>query len=98
MISDWLVVKLFGELVVDLLNVGIIGMFDLFSCDWCLVLLDMVGLCVDMLLLVKEIGILLGVVIEVVVQQSGLCVGMLVVMGGGDVQFGCLGFGVVYVG
>lgn len=62
MISDWLVYMFSGELVVDFFNVGIMGFFDLIICNWKLVLLDMVGLCVDIFFFVKEIGILLGVV------------------------------------
>lgn len=62
MISDWLVYMFSGELAVDFFNVGITGFFDLIIRDWKFVLLDMVGLRVDIFFFVKEIGILLGVV------------------------------------
>ncbi|MFP4880427.1 FGGY family carbohydrate kinase [Klebsiella pneumoniae] len=42
---------------------------------------------------VKETGTLLGAVTEAAAQQSGLRAGTPVVMGGGDVQLGCLGLG-----
>jgi autoinducer 2 (AI-2) kinase len=68
-------------------------MLDLFSRDWRPALLDMAGLRADMLSPVKETGTLLGAVTEAAAQQSGLRAGTPVVMGGGDVQLGCLGLG-----
>lgn len=73
-------------------------MLDLFSRDWRPALLDMAGLRADMLSPVKETGTLLGAVTEAAAQQSGLRAGTPVVMGGGDVQLGCLGLGVVHAG
>ncbi|MHB4166165.1 autoinducer-2 kinase [Klebsiella pneumoniae] len=98
MISDWLAAKLSGELAVDPSNAGTTGMLDLFSRDWRPALLDMAGLRADMLSPVKETGTLLGAVTEAAAQQSGLRAGTPVVMGGGDVQLGCLGLGVVRAG
>lgn len=98
MISDWLAAKLSGELAVDPSNAGTTGMLDLFSRDWRPALLDMAGLRADMLSPVKETGTLLGAVTEAAAQQSGLRAGTPVVMGGGDVQLGCLGLGVVHAG
>ncbi|HBR2671623.1 autoinducer-2 kinase [Klebsiella pneumoniae] len=68
------------------------------SRDWRPALLDMAGLRADMLSPVKETGTLLGAVTEAAAQQSGLRAGTPVVMGGGDVQLGCLGLGVVRAG
>ncbi len=93
MISDWLAAKLSGELAVDPSNAGTTGMLDLFSRDWRPALLDMAGLRADMLSPVKETGTLLGAVTEAAAQQSGLRAGTPVVMGGGDVQLGCLALG-----
>ncbi len=73
-------------------------MLDLFSRDWRPALLDMAGLRADMLSPVKETGTLLGAVTEAAAQQSGLRAGTPVVMGGGDVQLGCTGLGVVHAG
>ncbi|MEQ4939052.1 FGGY family carbohydrate kinase, partial [Proteus terrae] len=98
MISDWLAAKLSGELAVDPSNAGTTGMLDLFSRDWRPALLDMAGLRADMLSPVKETGTLLGAVTETAAHESGLRAGTPVVMGGGDVQLGCLGLGVVRAG
>ncbi len=98
MISDWLAAKLSGELAVDPSNAGTTGMLDLFSRDWRPALLDMAGLRADMLSPVKETGTLLGAVTEAAAHESGLRAGTPVVMGGGDVQLGCLGLGVVRAG
>ncbi len=73
-------------------------MLDLFSRDWRPALLDMAGLRADMLSPVKETGTLLGAVTEAAAHESGLRAGTPVVMGGGDVQLGCLGLGVVRAG
>lgn len=98
MISDWLAAKLSGELAVDPSNAGTTGMLDLFSRDWRPALLDMAGLRADILSPVKETGTVLGAVTKEAAQQSGLREGTPVVMGGGDVQLGCLGLGVVRAG
>ncbi|PLL44120.1 autoinducer-2 kinase, partial [Klebsiella michiganensis] len=47
---------------------------------------------------VKETGSVLGAVTDAAAAQSGLRAGTPVVMGGGDVQLGCLGLGVVRAG
>ncbi|AVL20555.1 MULTISPECIES: autoinducer-2 kinase [Enterobacter] len=98
MISDWLAAKLSGELAVDPSNAGTTGMLDLFSRDWRPALLDMAGLRADILSPVKETGTVLGAITHDAAQQSGLREGTPVVMGGGDVQLGCLGLGVVRAG
>jgi len=98
MISDWLAAKLSGELAVDPSNAGTTGMLDLFSRDWRPALLDMAGLRADILSPVKETGTVLGAVTKEAAQQCGLREGTPVVMGGGDVQLGCLGLGVVRAG
>lgn len=98
MISDWLAAKLSGELAVDPSNAGTTGMLDLNTRDWRPALLDMAGLRADLLSPVKETGTVLGRVTAQAAAQSGLREGTPVVMGGGDVQLGCLGLGVVRAG
>ncbi|HFV5679892.1 TPA: autoinducer-2 kinase [Escherichia coli] len=63
--------------------------------DWKPALLDMAGLRADILSPVKETGTLLGVVSSQAAELCGLKAGTPVVVGGGDVQLGCLGLGVV---
>lgn len=55
----------------------------------------MAGLRADILSPVKETGTLLGVVSSQAAELCGLKAGTPVVVGGGDVQLGCLGLGVV---
>ncbi|WP_314138921.1 autoinducer-2 kinase [Buttiauxella noackiae] len=98
MISDWLAAKLSGELAVDPSNAGTTGMLDLATRDWQPALMDMAGLRADILSPVKETGTVLGGVTQEASQHSGLLAGTPVVMGGGDVQLGCVGLGVVRAG
>lgn len=95
MISDWLAYMLCGELAVDPSNAGTTGMLDLVSRNWRPELLDMAGLRADMLSPVRETGTQLGQLTPAAASASGLACGTPVVMGGGDVQLGCLGLGVV---
>ncbi|MCE1727408.1 autoinducer-2 kinase, partial [Enterobacter hormaechei] len=92
--SDWLAYRLSGELAVDPSNAGTTGMLDLVSRDWRPSLLEMAGLRSDILSPVKETGTLLGYVTEKAAAECGLSSGTPVIMGGGDVQLGCLGIGV----
>lgn len=95
MISDWLAAQLSGELAVDPSNAGTSGMLDLYSRQWCPALLEMAGLRSDILPAVKETGTVLGSITISAAQQCGLAAGTPVITGGGDVQLGCLGLGVV---
>ncbi|MGJ0638954.1 autoinducer-2 kinase [Xenorhabdus bovienii] len=95
MISDWLAYMLSGELAVDPSNAGTTGMLDLVSRNWCPSLLEMAGLRSDILSPVKETGTLLGYITGKAAAECGLNSGTPVIMGGGDVQLGCLGIGVV---
>ena len=95
MISDWMAFMLSGELAVDPSNAGTTGLLDLVTRDWKRSLLQMAGLRADILSPVKETGTLLGKITHKAAEQSGLLAGTPVVVGGGDVQLGCLGLGVV---
>ncbi|MDX5629703.1 MULTISPECIES: autoinducer-2 kinase [unclassified Brenneria] len=95
MISDWMACMLSGELAVDPSNAGTTGLLDLVTRDWKAGLLEMAGLRSDILSPVKETGSVLGKVTAGAAEQCGLAAGTTVVVGGGDVQLGCLGLGVV---
>lgn len=95
MISDWMAYMLSGELAVDPSNAGTTGLLDLKTRDWKPSLLQMAGLRSDILSPVKETGTLLGRVTAQAAALCGLKAGTPVVVGGGDVQLGCLGLGVV---
>lgn len=95
MISDWLAYMLSGELAVDPSNAGTTGMLSLSTRGWRPELLDMAGLRADILSPVAETGTRLGYVCTAAAQACGLQAGTPVGMGGGDVQLGTLGLGVV---
>lgn len=95
MISDWLAYMLSGELAVDPSNAGTTGLLDLQTCNWRPSLLQMAGLRADILSPVRESGMPLGAVTTTAAAQCGLRPGTPVIVGGGDVQLGCLGLGVV---
>ncbi|PKH24394.1 autoinducer-2 kinase [Enterobacterales bacterium CwR94] len=98
MISDWLACCLSGELAVDPSNAGTTGMLDLHTRQWRPELLDMAGLRGDILSPVLETGVPLGKVTARAAEACGLAAGTVVAMGGGDVQLGSLGLGVVQPG
>lgn len=98
MISDWLAAQLSGELAVEPSNAGTSGMLDLHSRHWCPSLLETAGLRTDILPAVRETGSVLGKITPQAAQQCGLQAGTPIIMGGGDVQLGCLGLGVVHAG
>ncbi|MGY4674374.1 autoinducer-2 kinase [Ursidibacter arcticus] len=94
MISDWLGFMLSGELAVEPSNAGTTGMLNLKTRQWHSDLLEMVGLNANILPPVKETGEKLGVITESVATKTGLNAGIPVIVGGGDVQLGCIGLGI----
>ena len=98
MISDWLAFMLSGELAVDPSNAGTTGMLDLATRNWSPELLSLAGLRSDILSPVVETGSRLGAVTAQAAEASGLKAGTPVGMGGGDVQLGTLGLGIVRAG
>ncbi|SUT89038.1 carbohydrate kinase FGGY [[Actinobacillus] rossii] len=94
MISDWLGFMLSGELAVEPSNAGKTGMLNLSTRQWHQELLEMAGLNPDILPPVKETGEKLGEITALTAQQTGLIAGTPVIVGGGDVQLGCLGLGI----
>ncbi|TCV89870.1 autoinducer-2 kinase [Testudinibacter aquarius] len=94
MISDWLAFMLSGELVVEPSNAGTTGLLNLKTRNWQPDLLEAVGLNSDILPAVKETGSLLGKVRSEIAAATGLNTETCVVVGGGDVQLGCVGLGI----
>ncbi|MGV6987438.1 autoinducer-2 kinase [Testudinibacter sp. P80/BLE/0925] len=94
MISDWLAFMLSGELVVEPSNAGTSGLLCLNSRNWQPELLELLDLNPKILMPVKETGTLLGNILPDVAQLTGLSPKTVVVVGGGDVQLGCLGLGI----
>ncbi len=95
MISDWLLFKLSGIIASDPSNGGTTGIFDLKTRDWSKEMMDDVGLKNDIFPPCYESGTVIGDVSLEGAKSTGLSRKTKVVMGGGDVQLGALGLGIV---
>ena len=98
MISDWVLAKLSGVIATDPSNGGTTGIFSLKKRDWQKDMAEKVGLKSDIFPPVLEPGTVMGQVVEEIVKECGLSPKTKVVMGGGDVQLGSAGLGVVKEG
>ena len=98
MISDWILAKLSNVIATDPSNGGTTGVFSLKNRDWAKAQAKRVGLKDDIFPPVFESGSVIGEVTKKASDESGLSSGTVVVMGGGDVQLGSAGLGVVNSG
>ncbi len=98
MIGDWILAKLSGMIATDPSNGGTTGIFSLQQRDWQPDMAQQVGLKADIFPPVLEPGEVMGHVTPQAAKETGLAVGTKVVMGGGDVQLGAAGLGVVKEG
>jgi len=95
MISDWILYKLSGVIGSDPSNGGTSGIFSLEKRDWVAKMASKVGIKDDIFPNIYEVGEVIG---KVTNSSSGLDSSTLVTMGGGDVQLGSAGLGVVELG
>jgi len=95
MIGDWILAKLSGVIATDPSNGGTTGIFSLEDRDWNPKMAKQIGLKDDIFPPIFEVGTVIGHVSKLASNQSGLDTNTKVVMGGGDVQLGCAGLGVV---
>ena len=95
MIGDWILAKLSGVIATDPSNGGTTGIFSLKNRDWVSDMATKVGIKDDIFPPTLEVGTLMG---SVTCKDSGLSENTKVVMGGGDVQLGSAGLGVVQEG
>ncbi len=95
MISDWVLAKLSNVVATDPSNAGTTGIFSLQSRQWDKTMAHKVGLKDDIFPPVYETGTQIGEVTSKAAEETGLQVGTPVIMGGGDVQLGSAGLGVV---
>ncbi len=95
MISDWVLAKLSGVIASDPSNAGTSGVFSLSSRQYAPMMASKVGIKNTIFPPCVETGEVIG---KVTNKESGLYHDTLVVMGGGDVQLGAAGLGVVNVG
>lgn len=95
MISDWVLVKLSNVVATDPSNAGTTGVFSLATRQWDKAMATKVGLKDNIFPPVYETGTQIGEVTSSAARETGLREGTPVVMGGGDVQLGSAGLGVV---
>ena len=95
MIGDWILAKLSGIIATDPSNGGTTGIFSLKERDWQPSMATKVGIKDNIFPKTLEVGTVMG---NVTNKNSGLSIETKVVMGGGDVQLGSAGLGVVKKG
>ncbi len=98
MIGDWLLAKLSGVIATDPSNGGTTGIFSLENRDWHVQMATKVGIKDDIFSTCHEVGTVIGSVTAKAVSETGLSTNTKVVTGGGDVQLGSAGLGVVEAG
>ena len=98
MIGDWILARLSGVIATDPSNGGTTGIFSLKNRDWVANMATKVGIKDDIFPQTLEVGTLMGTVTEEASKETGLATATKVVMGGGDVQLGSAGLGVVELG
>ena len=95
MISDWVLTRLSNVIATDPSNAGTTGVFSLKTRQWDKSMATKVGLKDDIFPPVYETGTQIGEVTAQASKETGLAVGTPIIMGGGDVQLGSAGLGVV---
>ena len=98
MINDWIGARLTGEITIEPTNGSTNGLMDLARRDWSDALIDRAGLDRTMFPRVVEPGAVIGTVTAKAARETGLAEGTPFVAGGGDVQMGSIGLGVVEMG
>ncbi len=98
MIGDWILARLSGNIATDPSNGGTTGIFSLKDRTWDKSMASKVGIKDDIFCPCLEVGTVIGNVTELASIQTGLSTSTKVVMGGGDVQLGAAGLGVVELG
>jgi len=98
MIGDWILAKLSGVIATDPSNGGTTGIFSLEKRDWSAHMAEKVGINTDIFPPTLEAGTVMGTVTLHAANETGLSIATKVVMGGGDVQLGAVGLGVVKEG
>ena len=98
MIGDWILAKLSGVIASDPSNAGTTGVFSLSKRNWASEMARKVGIKDNIFPPILEVGTPMGYVTNTASVESGLSTKTQVVMGGGDVQLGSAGLGVVKSG
>lgn len=98
MIGDWILAKLGSCIKTDPSNAGTTGIFSLESRNWISEMAKEVGLKDDIFVPCVEVGTVIATVSTDAAKETNLSTKTKVVMGGGDVQLGSAGLGVVNLG
>jgi len=98
MIGDWILAKLSAVIATDPSNGGTTGIYSLNKRDWDASMAEKVGIKADIFPPSLEPGTVIGIVTVNAAELTGLSTSTKVVMGGGDVQLGAVGLGVVKEG
>lgn len=98
MIGDWVLAKLSGVIATDPSNGGTTGIFSLKQRTWDKQMASKVGIKDDIFTPCYEVGTTIGTVTKEASLETGLSTATKVVTGGGDVQLGSAGLGVVELG
>ncbi len=98
MIGDWMLAKLSSVIASDPSNAGTTGIFSLSKRNWVNAMAEEVGLKKDIFPPIFEVGSVIGSVTQEASSLTGLAQNTKLVMGGGDVQLGSAGLGVVKEG
>ncbi len=98
MIGDWVLAKLSSVIASDPSNGGTTGIFSLQKRDWAVHMAARAGIKADIFPPCYECGEVIGTVTQEAAKQTGLSTRTKVVMGGGDVQLGSVGLGVIRAG
>ena len=98
MISDWILAKLSGVIASEPSNAGTAGIYSLKHRTWVPQMAKEVGIKDTIFPSSYETGTCIGTITRAAASLTGLSSETKVVMGGGDVQLGSAGLGVVDVG
>ncbi len=98
MIGDWILAKLSGVIATDPSNGGTTGIFSLKTRTWDSSMATKVGIKDDIFCPCYEVGTPIGNVTNEASNETGLSINTKVVTGGGDVQLGSAGLGLVNLG
>ncbi|MEW9123721.1 MAG: autoinducer-2 kinase [Thermotaleaceae bacterium] len=98
MLNDWIIYRLTGILSIEPSNASTTGILDANKRDWDMSILEKCGLKQDMYPPIYESGTPIGKITKEIAELTGLSENCTVVVGGGDVQMGCVGVGVVKSG
>ncbi|ADN09564.1 autoinducer-2 kinase [Sulfurimonas autotrophica] len=98
MIGDWILARLSGVIASDPSNGGTTGIFSLKERNWMPQMAAKVGIKETIFPKVLEVGSVMGFVTKKASDETGLSTSTKVIMGGGDVQLGAAGLGVVEAG